>query len=255
MIRAMNFAVSFVLAAAVAAYSGNAAETKLSDEKAYNDCMALVRKSPADGYEAALDWLGNNGGAPAWHCAAVGLFGLGKYAEAASSMESLGDELSQSRPDLAADLYAQAGQAWMLADKIEQAYATQTTALKLAPDDADLLIDRAITNAALNNYKGAIDDLSRANKLSPQRAEVLTYRATAWRFLNDLKKARADADAALKLAPDNPEALLERGIIRRLTKDNKGARADWLNVLAVAPDTPAAEAARLNLEKLDLGAE
>ncbi|MGH6932576.1 MAG: tetratricopeptide repeat protein, partial [Dongiaceae bacterium] len=193
-----------------------------------------------------------NGGAPAWHCATVGLIGLQKYAEAASSLERLGDELSQSRPNLAAGLFAQAGQAWTLADKINQAYAAQTIGLKLAPNDPELLVDRAITNAALNNYKSAIDDLNRANELAPERADVLTYRASAWRYLNDLKKARADADAALKLDPAYLDALLERGIIRRLAKDNNGARDDWLSVLTLAPGTPAAEDAQVNLEMLDV---
>jgi tetratricopeptide (TPR) repeat protein len=232
-----------------------AADAKVSEAAVYNACMDLVRKSPEDGYEQALEWLGNDGGAPAWHCAAVGLLGLQKYPEAASSLEQLGDQLAQSRPDIAAGLYAQAGQAWTLADKISQAYAVQTAGLQLSPDDPDLLVDRAITNAALNNYKAAIDDLSRAAKLAPKRADVLTYRASAWRYLNDLKRARADADAAVALDPTYPDALLERGIIRRLAKDAKGARADWLQVVTLAPGTPAAEAAQINLEKLDVEIE
>lgn len=251
MIRAMTIA-GMLSALGLLPAGALAADAKMSDEAVYAACMELVRKSPEDGYEQALDWLGNDGGAPAWHCAAVGLIGLQKYVEAASSLEQLGDQMAEARPDLAAGLYAQAGQAWTLADKIEQAYGAQTVGLKLAPDDPDLLVDRAITNAALNNYKAAIDDLSRAATLAPKRADVLTFRASAWRYLNDLKKARADADAALALDPAYADALLERGIIRRLAKDAKGARADWLGVVTLAPGTPAAEMAQINLEKLDV---
>jgi len=45
---------------------------------------------------------------------------------------------------------------------------------------------------------------------------------------------------------------LERGILRRLKGDDAGARADWLMVLSLAPDGPASDAARTNLEKMDV---
>jgi regulator of sirC expression with transglutaminase-like and TPR domain len=70
--------------------------------------------------------------------------------------------------------------------------------------------------------------------------------------LNRLPEARADADAALALDPKNAEALLERGNIRRLTDDPAGARADWLQVVELAAGTPAGDAAKANLEKLDV---
>jgi hypothetical protein len=46
--------------------------------------------------------------------------------------------------------------------------------------------------------------------------------------------------------------LLERGILRRLKGDDKGARADWLKILATAPSGAAADAARKNLELMDV---
>ena len=47
-------------------------------------------------------------------------------------------------------------------------------------------------------------------------------------------------------------ALLERGNLRRLDGDDNGARADWLMVLSLQPQGEAAEAARQNLEKMDV---
>ena len=64
--------------------------------------------------------------------------------------------------------------------------------------------------------------------------------------------ARADTDAALARDPAHPEALLERGILKRLAGDKDGARADWIKLLEVAPKTAAADAARANLEKMDV---
>jgi Tfp pilus assembly protein PilF len=68
----------------------------------------------------------------------------------------------------------------------------------------------------------------------------------------DLKAARQDADDAVKAAPDSADAWLERANIRKLEKDDKGAHADWLKVLQLAPDSPAADAARDNIEAMDL---
>jgi len=91
-----------------------------------------------------------------------------------------------------------------------------------------------------------------AATLDATRSDILAYRASTYRLLNRLPEARADADAALTLDPKNAEALLERGNIRRLTDDPAGARADWLEVVELAAGTPAGDAAKANLEKLDV---
>ncbi len=221
-------------------------------EQKYQDCMAQAQRVPADGYETALAWAGQGGGDPARHCAAVALIGLGKYQEAAAQLESLGAGLAQKQPQLAAEAFGQAGQAWSMAGDTKRALGDAAAGLKLAPEDVDLLLDRAIAYATLGDFKSAIADLDKAQTLAPTRADVLVYRASAWRLRNDLAKARADADAALALEPKNAEALLERGNIRRLTDDSAGARADWLQVVELAPGTPAGDAAKANLEKLDV---
>jgi len=221
-------------------------------QKEYEDCMTLARRVPADGYESALAWQGQGGGDPARHCAAVALIGMGKFTEAAERLESLGAAMAERQPALAAGAFAQAGQAWSLAGDMQRALDAAAAGLKLTPEDVDLLLDRAIALATLGDFAAAIGDLDKAHGLAPERADVLVYRASAWRFLDDLTKARADADAALAIEADNAAALLERGNIRRLTSDMAGARADWLQVVAIADGTPAGDAAKANLEKLDV---
>jgi regulator of sirC expression with transglutaminase-like and TPR domain len=221
-------------------------------QREYEDCMTLARRVPADGYESALAWQGQGGGDPARHCAAVALIGMGKFTEAAERLESLGAAMAPRQPALAAGAFAQAGQAWTMAGETRRALDAAGAGLKLAPDDADLLLDRAIAFATLGDFTAAVADLDRAHTLAPERADVLVYRASAWRLRKDLTKARADIDAALALEADNAEALLERGNIRRLTSDMTGARQDWLQVVEIAGGTPAADAAKANLEKLDV---
>ena len=64
--------------------------------------------------------------------------------------------------------------------------------------------------------------------------------------------ALRDVGYALALDLLHPEALLERENLRRIKGDERGARKDWMMVLSVAPNTPAADAARANLEDMDV---
>jgi tetratricopeptide (TPR) repeat protein len=251
-LRIQQLIVFAITALAVTTTGARADQFDAARQQKYEDCMAQAQGLPADGYETALAWEGQGGGDPARHCAAVALIGLGKYEEAATQLESLGSDLAPKKPQLAAEAFGQAGQAWTSANQPAKALAVQNAGLKLAPDDVDLLVDRAFTQKSLNEFAKALDDLNKAATLDPKRADVLTYRASTYRFLNRLPEARADADAAVTLDPKNAEALLERGIIRRLADDPAGARADWLQVVEMAGGTPAADAAKANLEKLDV---
>jgi tetratricopeptide (TPR) repeat protein len=250
--RPHRFVLPAMLALAVAAPGARADQFDAEREQKYEDCMAQALRVPADGYETALTWQGQGGGNPARHCAAVALIGLGKYEEAATQLESLGADLAQKQPPLAAEAFGQAGQAWTSANQPAKALAAQNAGIKLAPNDIDLLVDRAFTQKSLNEFAKALDDLNKAVTLDAQRSDILAYRASTYRLLNKLPEARTDADAALALDPKNAEALLERGIIRRLTDDPAGARADWLQVVELAAGTPAGDAAKANLEKLDV---
>jgi len=249
--RLLLLAVSAVAALAMTA-GARADQFDPQRQQKYEECVAQAKRAPADGYETALTWVGQGGGDPARHCAAVALIGLGKYQDAAAQLESIGADVAEKRPDLAAEAFAQAGQAWSMAGDTKRALDDAAAGLKLAPQDVDLLVDRAVAYATLGDFKAAIADLDKGNGLAPRRADILVYRASAWRLLNDLAKARADADAAVTLDPKNADALLERGNIRRLSDDMAGARADWLQVVELAAGTPAGDAAKANLEKLDV---
>src|SRR5215813_12757022 len=122
----------------------------------YADCMTLARRTPGDAYESAMAWQLKGGAEPARHCAAVALIGLGRNKEAADQLEKLGTDMSKQRPDLSAEIFAQAGQAWTMAGDLPHALSAETTGLQLAPNDVDLLVDRAVTQAGLNDYKKAV---------------------------------------------------------------------------------------------------
>jgi tetratricopeptide (TPR) repeat protein len=216
----------------------------------YEKCLAAARKTPAPALASAEDWRAAGGGFPADHCAAVALFGLGRYPEAASRFEALAGAMMERGPDLRAGALQQAGQAWLLANAPDKAKSDFDAALSFTPEDPDILIDRARAGAETRDWKGAVADLDRALVLAPRRADALVYRATAWRQLGDLDRARADIEAALAAAPDDAAGLLERGNIRRLAGDEAGAGADWRRVEERAPGTAEAAAAKDNLARL-----
>ncbi|MEQ8505161.1 MAG: hypothetical protein RIB80_07530 [Rhodospirillales bacterium] len=229
------------------------AKTAEQAEK-YRSCMALARRRPQDGFETAIAWRSLGGGDAADHCAAVALIELEQYDEAARRLERLAG-ISLEEPDIKAGLFEQAGQAWLLSGRAENATRTFTLAIGLKPGDADLLVDRAQAWAARADYEAADADLSAALNLSPSRDDIYALRASARRFLDRADDALADANTALELNPGNPEALLERGILRRLAGNDAGARSDWMKILNGMPDSAAAGPARQNIENMDVKPE
>ena len=108
---------------------------------------------------------------------------------------------------LRAEVFDQAWQAWMLAGDPARAYEAAGLALRLRPDDPDLLLDRAEAAGAAGWYDKAAADLDRVLKADPSRVEALIYRAAANRALDRLDPALDDITQALKLAPDSVPAL------------------------------------------------
>jgi len=223
------------------------------ESQRYDACMTMTRRDAMAAFEQALNWQDAGGGAPAKHCAAAALVAMKQYKEGAARLEQLAQEIKQPEQEpVRVGLLAQAGQAWLLAGDTGRAYAAQSAALKLAPQDPEIWTDRGQTLATAKNYKDAIADFDQALKIDAERPDAYLFRASALRYMDELARARADIDKALKLSPTDPDALVERGNIKRLTEDVAGAREDWMRVIRTAPDSSAAQAAQNNLEKLDV---
>jgi tetratricopeptide (TPR) repeat protein len=216
----------------------------------HDQCVREAETDPQGALARARLWSNQGGGFEADHCAAMALFGMRQYREAAASFERLAQGAPNAGPSERARIYDQAGQARLVADDAMQAKIDFDAALRFAPGDADLMIDRAEALAALRNYWDAIDDLNRASDLAPQKPDIYLYRAAAYRAVGSLQLAREDIDRNLKLAPNNPVGLLERANIRRLAGDVAGAKEDWQTVVRLAPQTPEAAAASANLDRL-----
>ena len=208
----------------------------------YTECMNLARREPARVLPAAQKWLAEGGGMGARHCVAIATMEMGRHLEAAAQLEAIARDMGQDRPGLRAELWAQAGQAWMDGGQASNAVAAQSRALELKPNDADLWIDRGLSYAAQRAWPQAISDFDKAVGLDPNGVEALVLRAAAWRNSGDAAKALIDAGRALKMAPDHSEALLERGFALLARGDRQTASADFTKVLKLVP--PGSDAAR-----------
>jgi tetratricopeptide (TPR) repeat protein len=217
----------------------------------YARCMAMVRSKPDAAFDAAVSWQGLGGGDAAEHCAGAALIGMGEHAEGARRLEALAQRL-HADSSVRAELLAQAAQGWLLDNDIERAESVLNAAIGLAPKDGQLYVDRASVRAQRKDYEAAADDLDEAIALDPYDADALALRASARRQLNDKEGALWDAEEALRVDGNNTAALLERGILRQTDGDSAGARQDWLKILQVSPDGPVGDAARAEIEKLDV---
>lgn len=254
----MRFFISVVLMAwpafAQAPKTGTPAPDLMKPAETYKFCLDLARSYPEQGNEFAGKWVGLRGGEPAKHCQAVALMGLREYTDAATRLEELAQSSKRDNA-VRAGMLAQAGQSWLLAGDTQRAHAAQTAAIKLSPNDPQLLLDRAGTLAEAKNYWEAIDDLNAAIALDPKNAEAFAFRASAYRMVDADDLALDDAERAVALDPNNLSALLERGNLHRMKGRDNEARADWLKILSLAPESETAKAARANIEKLDVNPE
>lgn len=216
----------------------------------YQHCVGLARTQPDEGYQEALAWASMGGGEAAQHCQAVALIGQREFETGAAKLEGLARN-SKASEKVRAGMFAQAGQAWLLAHQPERAFDAQTQALVLVPGAPDLLVDRSQSQAEQKDYQGALNDLNEALSSAPNRVDALTFRASAKRYLDDLPGAKADIQQALKLDDHFQDAWLEDGIEKRLEDDKDGARRSWANVLSLAPQSEAAVAAKKDLDLLD----
>ncbi|GHF15808.1 hypothetical protein GCM10017044_07530 [Kordiimonas sediminis] len=270
LIKIFSFILISSTSMQVAAFDGD--QNIKEAEKRYADCMALAQNSPDKGIALALEWQTEGAGVPARHCEAVGLYHLGEFAEAAIRLDQLVEDIRTGRQMpindgkrmvggalLLADMYDQAANAWLMANEITRAETAIDNALSLVPETSTqaqtYLIDRARIAAFDGDYALAYADLQKVYEMNSGRADILLFLASAARSLNYLDEARAALTTYLSVYSDDPTAHLEMGNLEHETGNLAAARQSWLKVLRLQEAGPDAEAARHNLEKMDLKPE
>lgn len=184
---------------------------------AYQECAKLATSNPEQALAKADAWLKIDSGVAAYHCRAMALFGLHRYAEA-------GDTLITARSGLAPDdvttrsyVTRQAVQAYQNANAVDKALNTLNTQIgeigdvrgdnaNAAKQTSNLLLERSRINVTYGKLNDAARDLDHAVSLTPVNEEVLLARASVFETIGDLQLARNDLDAVLTINPNNAVA-------------------------------------------------
>lgn len=197
-----------------------------AEEMTYADCTAMVDRAPQTAEKRAAVWQTHGGGAAAMHCHALALYALNRFGEAARVLDALGRNRDVPEGERA-DLFDQAGSAWLLANLPKEAVQSYSAALTNKPNNAALLANRARARGLAKDWKGADADLSAALLQDQNRADLLVLRGNARWAQNRKADAATDIVRALEVYPDYPPALLQRGQMKYSAGDVNGARKDW----------------------------
>jgi len=243
-----------------------------SDKSRYDICLDMAERTPDRAINEALIWQNEQGGIPARHCEALGLFYLKEYREAAARLEKIAEDMRIGRgmptrrgtrqtatASMLADMYAQAANAWLLADEIAAAETAIDIAMSLSVNgssqELELLIDRARIAAADEDFALALKDLQTVQNRDPGRKNILVLIAAAARGSGQLVLAEQALNEYQSLFPNDIDGHLERGNLHDVLGNLSAARISWRKVLELSEMGPSADAARANLERIDLAGQ
>ena len=109
------------------------------------------------------------------------------------------------------------------------------TKLKLAPQSAPLLLQRAQCLMGLGLRAEALTAARAAERGAPTDAALRDAAGTLYSFGNDHASALLSFDAALKQQPNNPQFLYNRATVRRFLGDLAGAERDYDLAIELSP--------------------
>jgi tetratricopeptide (TPR) repeat protein len=239
--------IAMLLAAAGAAPPppDPAADPSEAGARRYAACLRQAREIPQQGIAAANAWRIEGGGIPARHCLAIAELGAENYTAAVADFRAAAVDAEAAHHPLAPALWAQAGNAALLAGKPDAAIDLLSTAIAEAQgaDKAEPLIDRARAYVEMQQPDKAAADLARATTIAPDIGLGWLLKATLARQSGDLKTAEAAIVEAGKREPDSADVMLEAGNIAAAKGDAKLARQAWQAAADAAPDSAAGKAA------------
>jgi tetratricopeptide (TPR) repeat protein len=239
---------------ALAAIQTDASAQAAADEARFRTCSELVRTSPERAVEAANAWRIEGGGFHARQCLGLAYVALDRWAQAAALYEEAARDADTAQDPRRADLWAQAGNAWLAAGEATRAVLALDAALATTnlTDElrGEVHLDRARAMVSLGDDGGARRDLDRALQLVSGDPFAWYLSAALARWENALPRAQTDIARALQLAPDDPEVVLLAGTIAGQAGNMAEAERLYRQVAEGAPDSEAGRQARASLETL-----
>lgn len=184
----------------------------------FQQCVAMIEDDAQRAYEEGMAWAAEAQAIGGYRCAAMALIGQQRYEDGARRLESLAIATNPERALLRAELFSQAGNAWLLAFDASHARSAFTRAIVTVESQPsllpDLLVDRSRAYAMERDWRKAEEDLSRALDIRAEDAEALRLRATARMNQNSFALAESDAVAATRIEPRNVDNYVVLGHVR-----------------------------------------
>jgi tetratricopeptide (TPR) repeat protein len=198
------------------------AEFAAAEARRLEACVAKIEQAPDEAYEDGLAWTfeGNRPGAR--QCTALALIALGNVEEGAVRLENLAMASDGGTMEQRAVYLSQAGNAWLQIGAAEAAAVSFSEALKLAPGENDLLLDRAGAYMVIDKWDEALSDLDTAIANDPSDAIAYQMRAEVHLSKDALDLAMKDVEASMAADPKNIDTLLVRGRVREAMRLKAG---------------------------------
>ncbi|PLX01066.1 MAG: hypothetical protein C0594_14630 [Marinilabiliales bacterium] len=102
-----------------------------------------------------------------------------------------------------------------------------TKAISKDPEDLNAYLKRAFAYGIVKEYDKAVADYSKVIKSNPDHALSYLSRGSAYNKLKKYEKALADFDKVLSIDEENQEAYNNRGWAKHYMGDKEGACKDW----------------------------
>ena len=228
--------------------------TPSADQAKFETCAALAAADPPAALDQAGAWRVSGGGLLARHCEALAYVAQKRWIPAATAFEAAARDADNRADGRGANLWVQAGNAALAGGDAARAKTGFDAALARGQaaglDLGEIHLDRARARFALNDKKGARDDLDMALKLAPADPLAWLLSATLARQSGDLDRAIADIEEAQKRSPDDAQVALEAGNIAIVSGSEPAARVAWEAAVRAAPDTAAGKSAAAALARL-----
>ena len=154
--------------------------------------------------------------------------------------------------------YASRATLYLIDSKLDLASSDLDAALRIDPDFAYALNDRAVILTLRGDLSGALLNVNRAIHADPNFALAYTNRASvmiAGFFQHPQEGARKafddatrDLDTALRIDPNSAEAFFLRGFLRSLNGTQKESQSDFSKAISIRPSFSDAYAMRAMVE-------
>lgn len=222
-----------MLAGMAPAYAQQAAPAAqaFSSSPAYKKCSSLAASDPQAALGESEEWLKIDDSVGAHHCRAMALYGLKRYEDAATELDTVRLKIDPS--DIAMRTYVtrQGSRAWVEAGKPENSIRVlgeQVNEMTMGRGDnatqarltTELLLDRSKIRVEYGQLGEAVQDLDQAISLSPGNESVLLQRAKIFAQLGDTALAQQDLQVVLRMNPKHEEAIA----LMRVLRDVKASR-------------------------------